>query len=116
MKLPIGYDVANTNREQWVGVCYVTYVWEVSRPGEWTISMCCVIKVSLVDWKCYGWAQHHHQGAGGGSHWNVAACSFHTWMSTKETGDHSHPPLVLQLILFMRIKMHEINTQSYSLI
>ena len=67
MKLPIGYDVANTNREQWVvGVlCYACMgVWEVSRPGEWTISVCCVIKVSLVDWKCYGWAQHHHQGAG----------------------------------------------------
>ena len=97
-------------------VCYVAYVWEVGRYPEWTISVCCVIKVSLVDWKCYGWAQHHHQGAGGGSHWNVAACSFHTWMSTQETGDHSHPPLVLQLILFMRIKMHEINSQSYSLI
>ena len=69
----IGYDVANTNREQWVvGVlCYACMgVWEVSRPGEWTISVCCVIKVSLVDWKCYGWAQHHHQGAG----WQPLEC------------------------------------------
>ena len=46
------------------GVCYVTYVWEVSRLGEWTISVCCVIKVSLVDWKCYGWAQPSTRGRG----------------------------------------------------
>ena len=29
-----------------------------------TISMCCVIKVSLVDWKCYGWAQPSTRGRG----------------------------------------------------